>query len=485
MTAQSSTVHHNMASGYDCEFVDGPPKELHWECAICLLTLRHPYLVECCGNHFCKDCLEKISEETEKKVACPLCKYEGFRSIPNKGLERVLNERKVYCTHKKSGCEWTGELRQLDSHLNELSTSVNAGAMPSTTNLSKDQPSSPDTTDPLFKGCQFIEVRCRNCSAIVVRGQMKKHLDVCPNKPVKCKYCKSVTATPKELEEHHYPVCPKFPVACPNKCGAEIHRRNVAKHVDTTCPQSKLECEYKYVGCTCVLPRKKMESHVKSASGVAVHLSLMEKAYASLKQSKDEGKDREVLAQEVKTLRHRNADLEADYHLIGERLGRKNAALEKKVQNLSAEVCRLDAENQRLKKKLNDYYKSSYDSDSDDIDYGASYKPTSSYGHDSYSSKPTSSMLGYSAGYSSRPSHSRYSGSSSDYRSTATSDLSPYTSKPKPKKTDSSKESGMGWGTALGVLGGVAAGAVGAAMLLSRSSSSDDEKKSKKDSSWF
>ena len=470
-----------MASGYDCDFVDGPPKELHWECAICLLTLRQPYLVDCCGNHFCKACLDKISEED--KIVCPLCKHEEFMSIPNKGLERVLNQRKVYCTHKKSGCEWTGELRQLDSHLNDLSSSLKGTSLSATSPGSKDHPSSLDMTDPLLKGCRFIEVRCRNCPAIVPRGQMKTHLDVCPNKPVKCKYCKSYTATPKELEEQHHPVCPKFPVACPNKCGAEIHRKNVAKHVDTACPLSKLQCEYRYVGCMQVLPRMKMESHMKSASGMAGHLTLMEKAYAALKQSKSEGKDREELAQRVKNLEQENADLEADHFFEVQRLEIRNAALEKKIQSLYAEIRRLDTENQRLKTKLNDYYKPSYDSDSDDVDYGASYKPTSSYGHSGYASMPTS---GYShGGYSSdKLSHSGYSSSSSHYK--ASSELSPYYAQPKPKKTDSSKDSGVGWGTAAAIgLGLGIAGAIGVGALMSKSSSSDDEKKSKKDSSWF
>ena len=415
-----------MATGYDCDFVDGPPKELHWECAICLLTLRQPYLVDCCGNHFCKACLDRINEEN--KTVCPLCKHEEFKSIPNKGLERQLNQRKVYCTHKKSGCGWTGELRQLDSHLNrDLSASVKG-----TSQASKDQPLSPNTTDPLFIGCQFVEVHCRYCSASVLRGQMKKHLNTCPNQPLKCKYCKSFAAPSKELEERHHPVCPKFPLPCPNKCGAEIQRKNVAKHLSTTCPLSKLECEYMYVGCTCVLPRKKMETHMKSASGMAAHLTLMEKAYGALKQSKSEGKDREELAQQVESLELEKADLEADHFLKVRRLEHKNTVLEERVQLLSAEMRGLRAENQRLKKKLNDYYKFSHDSDSDDIDYGASYKPTSSYA-----------------------------------------------TRPEPKKTVSGKDSGVGWGTAaLAGLGAVGA-VVGAAALIAGSSSSDSKKKSK------
>ena len=34
------------------------------------------------------------------------------------GLHQSLFDFRVYCTHKSKGCEWTGELRELDNHLN-------------------------------------------------------------------------------------------------------------------------------------------------------------------------------------------------------------------------------------------------------------------------------------------------------------------------------------------------------------------------------
>jgi hypothetical protein len=38
--------------------------------------------------------------------------------LPNQGLQRVLYDYQVSCTHKYKGCEWTGKLRELDNHLN-------------------------------------------------------------------------------------------------------------------------------------------------------------------------------------------------------------------------------------------------------------------------------------------------------------------------------------------------------------------------------
>ena len=34
--------------GYDCNYVDKPPKA--YECPICLLVLRDPHMVDCCGR---------------------------------------------------------------------------------------------------------------------------------------------------------------------------------------------------------------------------------------------------------------------------------------------------------------------------------------------------------------------------------------------------------------------------------------------------
>ena len=65
-----------------------------------------------CGHIFCKTCIEKLQEKR-----CPICKEEEFTTFPDKRLQKSLNKLKVRCTWQKSGCDWTGELRELDSHL--------------------------------------------------------------------------------------------------------------------------------------------------------------------------------------------------------------------------------------------------------------------------------------------------------------------------------------------------------------------------------
>ena len=312
-------------TGHDCDFIGGPPKELHWQCSICLLTLRQPYVVDCCGHHFCKACLDGATEvNVIGRTRCPLCKQE-FTSMPNKGLERELNQRKVYCTHKKSGCEWTGELRELDSHLNDRSASAKSAPQCILRSDSNDQPpASCDTTDSLLsEGCQFVKLHCCNpyCPAMVLRSQMKAHLDSCPNKPICCKYCKNFTASP---------VCPKVPISCPNECGAEcgaecaecgaeIRREDVDNHTKAACPLNKIPCKYRHEGCSYVSLRKEMESHMKSESGMATHLSLVEKA---LKRSKSRT---EMLSQQVKRLEQEKAYHIREVRRLNENLCSKQA----------------------------------------------------------------------------------------------------------------------------------------------------------------
>ena len=41
-------------SGFECQFVEEPPRSLQSECPICLQILRDPYQTTCCGYAFCK-----------------------------------------------------------------------------------------------------------------------------------------------------------------------------------------------------------------------------------------------------------------------------------------------------------------------------------------------------------------------------------------------------------------------------------------------
>ena len=142
-------------AGFECEFVEKPPKAVQFECPICLLILREPYQATCCGKSFCKECICQIKAANEP---CPTCKDRNFNLFHNKGLQQSLYNFRVYCTHKSKGCEWTGELRELDNHLNS------------------DPPA-----DMFLQGCPYALIRCplscAECVSGLYRKDIKCHID--------------------------------------------------------------------------------------------------------------------------------------------------------------------------------------------------------------------------------------------------------------------------------------------------------------------
>ena len=142
--------------GFECEFVEPPPKFFRAECPICLHVLREPCQVSCCGKSFCYECIEKVRESDDPM--CPCCKDLDFEDFVDKRLQQTLYEFKVYCTHKNKGCEWKGELRDLDSHLNLA-------------------PSAGKT----LEGCPFALIDCplayAGCNVRLTRQETKEHLE--------------------------------------------------------------------------------------------------------------------------------------------------------------------------------------------------------------------------------------------------------------------------------------------------------------------
>ena len=230
--------------GYDCEFVERP-KELETDCPICLLVLRDPFQVSCCGNSFCQSCIKCIQVD---KKSCPTCNEADFSVFPDKRLRRSLYSFRVRCVHQKSGCEWTGELRELDGHLN---------------------------LDPKqLVGCAFAEVACTHCREYFQRRHVHAHQsESCPQRPFSCDYCKDYGSVYQDVVSNHWPVCKCYPVPCPNKCEVSPERQNVETHVNTVCPLTVVNCDFHYAGCKVQSVRKNMPTHL--AKSLLPHLSLL------------------------------------------------------------------------------------------------------------------------------------------------------------------------------------------------------------------
>lgn len=151
----SSRAQSSHKGGYDFEFVSPPPKSL--ECSICLLTLKEPHVISCCGNHYCKACIGRVQRD---KKPCPLCNDPEYSIMLHKGVMREVNSLVVYCPQKKDGCPWSGEMGQLKCH-------ENLGSRDS--------------------GCGYVKLDCRHgCDGgRFLRKDIARHEnEVCLNLPV-------------------------------------------------------------------------------------------------------------------------------------------------------------------------------------------------------------------------------------------------------------------------------------------------------------
>ena len=233
--------------GYVCKFVERP-KELETDCPICLQVLRDPFQASCCGNSFCQSCIKCIQAD---KKSCPTCKEADFSVFADKRLRRSLYAFQVRCVHQKSGCEWIGELGELERHLN-----LNP-------ELSKQ-----------FVGCAFAEVACTHCREYFQRRNVHAHKsESCPQRPFSCDYCEDYGSVFEDVVNNHWPVCKCYPVSCPNECGVSPERQNVETHVNTVCPLTVVNCDFHYTGCEVQLVRKDMPTHL--AESLVTHLSLL------------------------------------------------------------------------------------------------------------------------------------------------------------------------------------------------------------------
>ena len=136
-------------AGFECEFVEKPPKAVQFECPICLQVLREPCQATCCGTSFCRQCADQAKARNQ---VCPTCSGRNFNLFHNLGLQRSLYDFQAYCTHKSKGCEWTGELRELDNHLNS------------------DPPA-----DKTLQGCPYTPIKCPLSCADCVEGLPRKN----------------------------------------------------------------------------------------------------------------------------------------------------------------------------------------------------------------------------------------------------------------------------------------------------------------------
>ena len=158
-TMESSTGEHSQ-EGYNYEMVDGSIQQ-DFQCSICHLIPSTPAKVSCCGNIFCYAC---ITSHQSIQSECPLCRESTFEVMVDKLQKRKIQALRVHCVNHEKGCEWTGELREMQQHLQRVNTDD-------------------------IKKCQYQLTTCKKCDKELMYKELSHHMDnVCEQRVVDCDY---------------------------------------------------------------------------------------------------------------------------------------------------------------------------------------------------------------------------------------------------------------------------------------------------------
>ncbi len=257
MAASGSTV-----GGYEYELFTSPVPD-DFKCGLCKKVARDANLTTCCGEQFCKACIEQALKDD---IPCPSCKEPNVAFVINKRDQKRILALEVRCAMKGRGCEWNGVLEHLSAHLD-----VNSD------------------------DCQYVDTKCPNkCDHPVQKRNLPTHLaKECPKRDFFCQYC-NFTATYEVVCNDHWPECPFYPIPCPNGCRIlAIERGDLDAHL-MLCSLEEVTCDFSYAGCNVKLEREEMEKHL--ADNLQRHVLMMNKAV----RGEMEEKERKIEELEVK-----------------------------------------------------------------------------------------------------------------------------------------------------------------------------------------
>ena len=262
----------------DLSFVEKPPEVISIECPICLQIMLKDISLTSCGHHFCTSCIKTVLDKNE---SCPKCRATSYQIFPDADRQRYIRGLQVYCSNKKYGCTWKGELKNLSGHINK---------------------------DKREGDCQFEAVKCCYwskwvCNVKMKRADLANHEEKeCPNRPYTCQYCGD-EGSYWDITNIHYKKCPRYPVTCPNECDPRktMLREDVDAHIKY-CPLQRVACELCWAGCSTRPQRKDIEQHI--TSNQIQHLTLLAKACKELSKTCAE------LKKENAELKESNSDLQ-------------------------------------------------------------------------------------------------------------------------------------------------------------------------------
>ena len=140
-----------MAEEREYDFVETPSEEFF--CPVSYKVPLDPVQTNsCCGNHLSRSVADRLQAEGKP---CPICRATPLKVVEDRFFKRKVRQLKVRCGNKSAGCEWVGELGELDNHL---------------------KPGSVEGP------CDFVDVECpQQCGQRVKRCNLDEH--TCRKRP--------------------------------------------------------------------------------------------------------------------------------------------------------------------------------------------------------------------------------------------------------------------------------------------------------------
>ncbi len=134
----------------DYKFIEPISEDFY--CSICRSVLCQPVLTECCGQHFCRACLDSWFDVGQGEI-CPHCRNKDFKYIKSLPMIRKINELNILCPLQSLGCTDVFRLDILNDHL---------------------------------RICDFLLVHCPNmCGEMLFRKDAQEHLVECSQRPIR------------------------------------------------------------------------------------------------------------------------------------------------------------------------------------------------------------------------------------------------------------------------------------------------------------
>ena len=288
------------SKGYQCEFLRAVSEDFY--CKKCTLVARRLTIISCCGESFCHAC---IADTQEQDKSCPACEEKEYNILEHVKNQRRINCLQVYCSVKERGCDWSGTLEQLDTHL-----------------------------DPDQDNCQYMDTKCPlDCHMTIPKNEVEQHVaQHCAKRPYVCQYC-SFKAIHEEVVDKHLPECKYVPLQCPNLCGVTFERDFMEDHMNM-CRLEEVGCEFSGVGCDGQFIREDQEEHTRQNS--QKHLTLT--AY--------------LAAETKEQLQQKLLELDKEHKEEEEKLKQKIEEQEKKIKEQEEALKKQEQESKEQKKIL-------------------------------------------------------------------------------------------------------------------------------------